>query len=107
MGGNKGWWWVSFRDQESWQDFVKANTTNQGDFSPVGTERPMTGFREIWGPDNQLYGYIVHQEMDLVSTKQVDENTLRLSYIHYQLYREAVGPEPRWKPSKTNDGKMR
>ena len=99
LGGNKSWWWVRFRDQESWQDFVEANTTNQGDFSPVGTERSMTGLREILGPDNQLYGYIIHQDMDTVSTRQVDENTLRLSYIRYHQTREGIGPEPRWKPS--------
>jgi hypothetical protein len=40
----------------------------------------MTGVREIWGPDNQLYGYIIHQQADLVNVRLVEENTLRLWY---------------------------
>jgi hypothetical protein len=43
----------------------------------------MTGVREIWGPDNQLYGFIITQEMDTVSIKLVDDNTLRLWYLRY------------------------
>jgi hypothetical protein len=59
---------------------VKANTTSDGNVSPMWANYSMTGVREIWGPDNQLYGFILHQQRDLVSVKLVDENTLRLWY---------------------------
>jgi hypothetical protein len=80
LGGNTGWWWSAIKDQESWTEFVKENTTSQGDISPIGADFSMTGVREIWGPDSQLYGFIITQRMDTVSTRLVDENTLRLSY---------------------------
>ena len=80
LGGNKGWWWRTIKDQESWTELVKENTTSQGDISPVGADYSMTGVREIWGPDSQLYGFIITQRMDKVSTRLVDENTLRLWY---------------------------
>jgi hypothetical protein len=80
LGGKKGWWWHTVKDQGTWTEFVESNITRQGNFRPVGAEYSMTGVQEIWGPDNQLYGYIIHQEMDRVNTNLVDENTLRLWY---------------------------
>ena len=44
----------------------------------------MTGVLEIWGPDSQLYGFIITQELDTVSTRLVDENTLRVRYYRYE-----------------------
>ncbi len=86
LGGKKGWYWHKIEDQESWTEFVKENTTSQGDISPVGADYSMTGVREIWGPDSQLYGFIITQQRDTVSASLVDENTLRLWY-----YRSYVG----------------
>jgi hypothetical protein len=76
VGGN----WGTVKNQETWTGIVKANTTSQGNVSPVWANYSMTRVREIWGPDNQLYGFIIHQQRDLVSVKLVDENTLRLWY---------------------------
>ncbi len=72
--------WGTVKDQETWTGIVKANTTSQGNISPVWANYSMTGVREIWGPDNQFYGYIIHQQGDLVSARVVDENTMRLYY---------------------------
>jgi hypothetical protein len=72
--------WGTVKDQETWTGIVKANTTSDGNVSPMWANYSMTGVREIWGPDNQLYGFILHQQRDLVSVKLVDENTLRLWY---------------------------
>ena len=80
LGGKRGWWWTTIEDQESWTEFVNTNMTSQGDFRWFAATYPMTGVREIWGPDSQLYGFIITQRMDTVSTRLVDENTLRLSY---------------------------
>ena len=80
LGGKRGWWWTTIEDQESWTEFVNTNMTSQGDFRWFAATYPMTGVREIWGPDSQLYGFIITQQMDKVSTRLVDENTLRLWY---------------------------
>ncbi len=78
LGGN----WETVNDQDTWTDLVKANTTDQGEIRPKWANHPMTRVREIWGPDNQLYGYVIHQQGDGVSVKQVDENNLRLWYTN-------------------------
>ena len=75
-----GSYWGTVKDQETWSGIVKANTTSHGNISPIGADYAMTGVREIWGPDNQLYGYIIHQQADLVNVRLVEENTLRLWY---------------------------
>ena len=74
--------WRKVKDQEMWQEIVKANTTSDGDFKlpgdyPGGTSR----VEGIWGPDIQLYGLIVYQaySVSLGSVKLVDENAIRLS----------------------------
>ena len=40
----------------------------------------MTGIREIRGPDNRFYGFIITQQMGTVSTQLVDENAMQLSW---------------------------
>jgi hypothetical protein len=72
--------WDKVKDHETWTKIVKANTTSHDNIHPVLADYSMTGVREIWGPDNHLYGYIINQRPDLVSTKVVDENTMRLYY---------------------------
>jgi hypothetical protein len=72
--------WGTVRDQETWAEIVRANTTSDGGLDPVWASYSMTGVREIWSPDNQLYGYAMHQIPDGVSVVVVDENTMRLHY---------------------------
>ena len=71
-------------DQKMWTEIVKENTASDGEFTlawkswgPYYT----TGVQEVWGPDNQLYGYIVYQEfaVSFERVELVDENTIRLS----------------------------
>ena len=71
-------------DQAMWSEIVKENTASDGEFTLVwGNYGPYysTGVQEIWGPDNQIYGYIIYQEYAVVlnTVKLVDENTVRLS----------------------------
>jgi hypothetical protein len=82
LGGKRGWWWTTIEDQESWTEFVNTNMTSQGDFRPLVAAYPMTGVREIWGPDNQLYGFVVHQQRDIVTPELVEKNTMRLRITH-------------------------
>ena len=72
--------WGTVKDEKMWKEIVKANTTSDGKISPVWADFSMTGVRELWGPDNQLYGFIIHQQPDLVNVRLVEENTLRLWY---------------------------
>ena len=77
--------WGTVKDQETWTGIVKANTMGDGSISPVGASYAMTEVREVWSPDNQFYGYIIHQQPDSVSVRVVDENTMRVYYTraHY------------------------
>ena len=70
--------WGTVKDQETWTKIVKENTTSHGNLSPLWANYAMTRVREIWSPDNHLYGYIIHQQPDSVGVKVVDENTMRL-----------------------------
>jgi hypothetical protein len=75
--------WGSVKDLESWTEIVKANTSRAGDFdiSAMGqTDTSFTGVREIWGPDNQLYGFIISRGVDEVLIKKVDEKSIRLKW---------------------------
>jgi hypothetical protein len=75
--------WDTVKDQEMLTEIVKANTTSDGDVRLVrATYDWTTGVQEIWGPDNQLYGFIIYQEaaVDWVNVKLVDENTIQLSW---------------------------
>jgi hypothetical protein len=73
--------WGTVNDQASWEGIVKANTTAEGNITPIWANYSMTRVREIRSPDGQLlFGYIIHQQGDLVSARLVDENTMRLFY---------------------------
>ena len=72
--------WGTVKDQETWTEIVRENISNDGDFDPVGADYAMTGVREIWGPDKQFYGFIIHQQQDLVNVALIDNHTLRLWY---------------------------
>ena len=68
-----------------WTEIVKKNTADDGEFTlawPNYINQYTTGVQEIWGPDNQLYGYVVYQEyaVSLQSVKLVDKNTIQLSW---------------------------
>ena len=73
--------WGTVNDQATWEGIVKANTTADGNITPIWANYSMTRVREIRSPDGQLlFGYIIHQQGDLVSARLVDENTMRLFY---------------------------
>ena len=78
-------YWGTVKDQETWTLMVTTSTTSDGNISQIWSPYASTGFREIWGPDNQFYGYVIHYLNDLVYAKVVDENTVRLfhSYANF------------------------
>ena len=70
--------WGTVTDQASWEQILKENTSSDGQVTPLWANYAMTGVREIWSPDNQLYGYIIHQHRDMVNARVVDVNTMRV-----------------------------
>ncbi len=78
--------WSKVKDQEMWTEIVKENTASDGEFILVwpkwGRPQLSTGVSEIWGPDNQLYGYVIYQTnaVRLKRVEIVDDSTIRLSY---------------------------
>ena len=72
--------WGTVKDQAAWSNLVKQNTTGKGDVDPLYASYSMTPVREIWSPDNQLYGYIMHQVRDSVSVSVVEDSTMRIFY---------------------------
>ena len=79
----RSWNWDTVKDPEAWTEMVKANTTSAGDFdlSTAGSVNiSSTGVREIRGPDNQLYGFIISQRRVSVVVKKVDEKSIRLRW---------------------------
>ena len=73
--------WETVTDQATWEGIVNANTTAKGNITPVWANYAMTRVREIRSPDTQfLFGYIIHQQGDLVSARVVDKNTVQLFY---------------------------
>ena len=74
--------WRKVEDRETWQEIVKENTTNDGDFNLPGDYPDGTSaVQGIWGPDDQLYGLIVFQAYSVSpgKAKLVDKNSIRLS----------------------------
>jgi hypothetical protein len=72
--------WGTVNDQKTWSEIVRQNTTGKGAIDPRFASYAMTPVREIWSPDNQLYGYIIHQVRDGVSVRVVDDSTMRIFY---------------------------
>ena len=80
-----GSYWGKVEDQETWNRFVKVNTDNGSNISPLIPVHPVTGVREIWSPDNQFYGYIIYQKRDSIVIKVIEEKKVSLYHIigHY------------------------
>ena len=76
--------WPKVKDQEMWTEIVKANTASDGELTLGWANYGpyYTAVQEIWGPDNQLYGYIIYQQyaVSLQRVEQIDENTIRISW---------------------------
>ncbi len=82
----KGRNWSKVKDQEMWTEIVKANTNSDGDFRLFYfTHDATTGVQEIWGPDNQIYGFTIYQQwsVERVKVKLVDENTVSVWWERY------------------------
>ena len=82
-------YWSEVNDHEPWAQIVNGNTSGKydNDIRQVWTFYSNSGVQEIWGFDNQFYGYVLYRQRELVSTKIVDEYTVRLIH-NYGVYEE-------------------
>ncbi len=70
-----GNYWGTVKDQETWTRLINGSERLPGSWQTNivwGNQ-----IREIW-VNNQFYGYISNQSLELISAKIVDENTVRL-----------------------------
>ena len=68
-----------------WTAIVNENTASDGEFTLVWDDWGSyytTGVQEIWGSDNEFFGYIVYQAyaIELERVELVDDNTTQLSW---------------------------
>jgi hypothetical protein len=68
-----------------WKEIVETNTASDGEFTLVWYNYGhdySTGVQEVLGLDNQLYGFIIHQQyaVSLQRVEHVDEKTIRISW---------------------------
>ena len=71
--------WTRVGDQKTWIEILRQNTQSTDNFFSVWLGS-RSGFLEIIGPDEQLFGYLVHEKMDLVAFKIIDRNTMQIFY---------------------------
>ena len=72
-------WIKSGDDQKAWMEILRRNTQTK-DTIMDKVLRTTTGFLEIIGPDEQLFGYLAYDKMDMVTLKVIDQNTMRIYY---------------------------
>ena len=71
--------WIRVGDQKTWIEILRQNTQSTDNIFRVWLGS-RSGFLEIIGPDEQFFGYLVHEKMDLVAFKIIDRNTMRIYY---------------------------
>lgn len=71
--------WTRVGNQKTWIEILRQNTQSTDNFLSVWLGS-RSGFLEIIGPDEQFFGYLVHEKMDLVAFKIIDRNTMQVFY---------------------------
>lgn len=72
--------WIKFEgENKTWVEILRQNTQTTETFFDrlLGST---TGFLEIIGPDEQFFGYLVHEKLDMVTLRIIDRNTMRIYY---------------------------
>jgi hypothetical protein len=74
-----GRWIKSADDKKVWVKILRENTQpTDSIFDKILGKT--TGFQAVIGPDEQFFGYLIHEKMDLVALKIIDRNTMRIYY---------------------------
>jgi hypothetical protein len=65
--------------EKAWIEILRENT--QASDSALSVWLGATsGFLKVIGPDEQLFGFLVHDPNDLVTLRILDRNTMRIYY---------------------------
>ncbi len=73
------WYRVGDGEQKRWIEILRQHTQDSDNFFSVWMGAK-SGFLRIIGPDEQTFGYLVHDQNDLVALKILDRNTMRIFY---------------------------
>ncbi|MDJ0984254.1 MAG: hypothetical protein QNJ26_01830 [Desulfobacterales bacterium] len=73
------WYRVGDGEEKRWIDILRKNTQEKDDFFSVWLGS-RSGFLEVIGPDEQLFGYLIHDKNDLVALRILDPSTMRIYY---------------------------
>ena len=73
------WIRVADGEQHTWVEVLRQNTESTDSIFRVWLGS-RSGFLEIIGPDEQFFGYLVHNKSDLVALKIIDRKTMRIFY---------------------------
>jgi len=87
-------YWSRVNDHETRAQIVNGNTSGKydDDIIQVWAFYSNSGIREIGFPNDQLYGYVLYRQRELVSAKVVDEYTMRLISVVFTIA-EIIQPQ--------------
>ena len=71
--------WIRAADKNEWPEILRDNTQDSDSTWQVWMGAT-SGFLEIIGPDEQVFGFLVHEKNDLVALRVKDRNTMRIYY---------------------------
>ncbi len=73
------WYRVGDGAEKRWIEILRKNTQDSDNFFSVWMGAA-SGFLRVIGPDEQTFGYLVHDQNDLVALRILDRNTMRIYY---------------------------
>ena len=73
------WYRVGDGEEKRWILILRQNTQDADNFLNVWMGGK-SGFLRVIGPDEQFFGYLVHDKNDLVALRILDRNTMRIYY---------------------------
>ncbi len=73
------WTRVEGGSEKAWIEVLRQNTDSKDSIFSVWMGAT-SGFLKVIGPDEQLFGFLVHDKNDLVALRVLDRNTMRIYY---------------------------
>lgn len=73
------WTRVDDGAEKTWIKILRQNTQTSDSIFSVWMGAT-SGFLKVIGPDEQVFGFLIHDQNDLVALKILDRNTMRIYY---------------------------
>jgi hypothetical protein len=73
------WTRVGDGAEKAWIEILRENTQTSDSVFSVWMGAT-SGFLKVIGPDEQVFGFLVHDKNDLVALRVLDRNTMRIYY---------------------------